>query len=104
MIIIITNISERVKNSVDSFSVDIVYAASKGMFLTFKHIARTLELHSATRQKLPITLLHRVCHCISCDQINLIEIGQAELAPHYQNMVVSFPLQPATNDCFNLYQ
>ena len=97
-------ISERVKNSVDSFSVGIMHAASKGKFLTFMHIARALGLHSATRQKLPITLLHRVCHCISCDQINLIEIGQAELAPHYQNMVVSFPLQPATNDCFNLYQ
>ena len=67
-------ISERVKNSVDSFSVDIMYAASKGKFLTFKHVARALGLHSASGQKLPITLLHRAGHCISYDQINMIEI------------------------------
>ena len=84
--------------------VDIMYAASKGKFLTFKHVARALGLHSATGQKLSITLQHRVGHCISYDQMNLIETAQTELVPHYQNMAVSFPLQPATNDCFNLYQ
>ena len=58
-----------------------------------------LDLHSASGQKLPITLLHRVGHCISYDQVNLIETAQAELVQHYQNMAVSLPLQPATKDC-----
>ena len=76
-----------------------MYAVSKEMFLTFKHIAKALGLHSATRQKLPITLLHLVGHCISYDQVNLIETAQAELVRHYQNMAVSLLLKLATNDC-----
>ena len=58
-----------------------------------------LDLHCASGQKLPITLLHRVGRCISYDQVNLIETAQAELVQHYQNMAVSLPLQPATKDC-----
>ena len=81
-------ISGKVKNSVDCFSADIMYAVSKGKFLTFKHVAMVQGLHSVTGQKLPITLLHRVCHCISYDQVNLIETTQAELVQHYQNMAV----------------
>ena len=58
-----------------------------------------LDLHSASGQKLPITLLHRVGHCISYDQVNLIETAQAELVQHYQNMAVSLLLQTSSNDC-----
>ena len=92
-------ISERVKNSMDTFSANIMDVVSKGKFLTFKQVAMALGLHSATGQKLPITPLHRVGNCISYDQVNLIETGQAEIVRHYQNMGVSLLLQPATNDC-----
>ena len=43
----------------DSFSQDIMYAVSKGEFLTLKHASVGLGLHSLTGQKLPLQVLSR---------------------------------------------
>ena len=91
--------SDTVNRYIDSFCSDIMYAVSKGKFLTYKHVAMALALHSATGQKLPITLLHRVGHCVSYDQINLIETVQAELVQPFRDLALDLPLQPANEDC-----
>ena len=71
-----------------------MYALSNGTFLTIKHASLGLGLHSATGQKLPITLLHRIAHCISYNQVNLIETAQAELVQKYYDLSLSLLLQP----------
>lgn len=88
-------ISERVERLVDSFSQDLMHAVSKGQFLTPKHVAVGLGLHSLTGQKLPITVLSRLGHSITYDTVNEIETAQAELVEHFQNLGMSLPLQPA---------
>lgn len=47
-----------------------------------------------TGQKLPITILARLGHCITYDAINEIETAQAELVEHFQSMALNLPLQP----------
>ena len=61
------NSSERVNRLAGSLSQDVVHAVSKGKFLTPKHASLALGLHSLTGQKLPITILARLGHCIKYD-------------------------------------
>eukprot|EP00112_Aurelia_sp_Birch-Aquarium-sp1_P017646 Seg411.7 transcript_id=Seg411.7/GoldUCD/mRNA.D3Y31 product="hypothetical protein" protein_id=Seg411.7/GoldUCD/D3Y31 len=88
-------IGEKVERLVDSFSQDVMHAVSKGKFLTPKHAAVGLGLHSLTGQKLPITILARLGHSISYDTVNEIETAQAELVEHFQSLSLSLPIQPA---------
>ena len=87
--------AERVDRLTDSFCQDVIHAVSKGKFLTLKHASLGLGLHSMTGQKLPITILARLGHCITYDAINEIETAQAELVEHFQSMGLNLPLQPA---------
>ena len=87
--------AERVHRLTDSFCQDVIHAVSKGKFLTPKHASLGLGLHSMTGQKLPITILARLGHCITYDAINEIETAQAELVEHFQSMGLNLPLQPA---------
>ncbi|CAB3984611.1 Hypothetical predicted protein [Paramuricea clavata] len=87
--------AERVDRLTDSFCQDVIHAVSKGKFLTPKHASLGLDLHSMTGQKLPITILARLGHCITYDAINEIETAQAELVEHFQSMGLNLPLQPA---------
>ncbi len=101
-------IGERVERLVDSFSQDIMHAVSKGKFLTLKHAAVGLGLHSLTGQKLPITILSSLGHSISYDTVTEIETAQAELVEHFQSLCLSLPLQPAAEGkkvsrCFITY-
>ena len=87
-------VSETANRLGDSFSQDIVHAISKGNFITLKHAAIGLGLHSMTGQKLPLKVLSRLGHCISYDSICEIETAQAELVQHFESMSLSLPLQP----------
>ena len=73
--------------------------------MTLKHASLGLGLHSLTGQKLPLTILSRLGHCINYDKICEIETAQAELVQHFQSMSMSLPLIPAecgSKVCFNL--
>ena len=63
--------------------------------MTLKHASLGLGLHSLTGQKLPLTILSRLGHCINYDKICEIETAQAELVQHFQSMSMSLPLIPA---------
>ena len=93
------DVSERVNRLADSFSQDVVSAISKGKFISAKHASVGLGLHSITGQKFPITVLARLGHSITYDQVNQIETAQAELVQSFQSLNLSLPLQPATNGC-----
>ena len=57
-----------------------MFALSKGKFLTSKHCAIGLGLHSLTGLKQPVVYLSKLGHSISNKQIEEIETAQAELA------------------------
>ena len=61
---------------IDSFSQDIMYAVSKGEFLTLKHASVGLGLHSLTGQKLPLQVLSWLGHSMTYDQICEVETAQ----------------------------
>ena len=90
-------IGAKVERLVDSFSQDIMHAVSRVKFLTPKHAAVGLGLHSLTGQKLPITILARLGHSISYDTVNEIETAQAELVEHFHSSGLSLPKQPAAD-------
>ena len=52
----------------DSFSQDVIYAVSRGTFITLKHACIGLGLHSLTGQKLTLVVLSRFGHCINYEQ------------------------------------
>ena len=53
---------------VESFSQDLVYAVSRGDFLTEKHVILGTGLHSLKGQKTPIKLLRRLGHSCTYDK------------------------------------
>ena len=55
---------EHLERLIMSLSEDVINALSRGDFLTLKHTALGLGLHSLTGQKLPIKILSRLGHCI----------------------------------------
>lgn len=84
---------------IESFSQDLLFAISRGTFLTFKHTSLGLGLHSLIGQKLPIVILSRFGQCISYPTVQEIETAQAELAQKFQREGTSLPLQPkSTSD------
>lgn len=93
------DVSERVNRLANSFSQDVVSAISMGKFISAKHASVGLGLHSVTGQKFPITVLARLGHSITYDQVNQIETAQAELVQKFQSLNLNLPIQPATEDC-----
>ena len=79
---------------IDSFSQDIMYAVSKGEFLTLKHASVGLELHNLTGQKLPLQVLSRLVHSMTYDQICEVETAQAELVQHLKSLSLPLPICP----------
>ena len=79
---------------IGSFSQDIMYAVSKGEFLTLKHASVGLGLHSRTGQKLPLQVLSRLGHCMTYDQICEVETAQAELVQHLKSLSIPLPICP----------
>ena len=79
---------------IDSFSQDIMYAVSKGEFLTLKHASVGLGLHSPTGQKLPIQVLSWLGHSMTYDQICEIETAQAKLVQHLKSLSLPLPICP----------
>lgn len=88
-------VREMTRRLKDSFSQDLIHALSKGTFVTLKHASLGLGLHSLTGQKLPLTILSRLGHCINYDKICEIETAQAELVQLFQSMSLGLPLLPA---------
>ena len=80
----------------ESCTQDILYALSKGKFLTAKHVLNGCGLHSLTGQKQPIRILSREGHSITYGQVLEIETAQAELVQALQHQGASLPLVPAT--------
>ncbi len=87
-----------VERLADSFSQDVLYAVSKGEFITLKHAAMGLGLHSLTGQKLPLRILSSLGHSINYDRVCEIETAQAELIQHFQAMSLHLPIIPATSE------
>ena len=83
---------------IQSFCSDIMFALSKGKFITLKHAALGLGLHSITGMKVPILFLNKIGHSISYDQINLIETAQAELVQQFHSLSLELPLHPASEE------
>ena len=79
---------------IDSFSQDIMYAVSKGEFLTLKHASVGLGLYSLTGQKLPLQVLSRLGHSMTYDQICEAETAQAELVQHLKSLSLPLPICP----------
>ena len=77
---------------IDSFSQDIMYAVSKGEFLTLKHASVGLGLHSLTGQKLPLQVLSQLGHSMTYDQICEVETTQAELLQHLKSLSLPLPI------------
>ena len=75
-----------------SLSKDIVYALSNGKFLTLKHTALAIGLHSITGLKIPIIILSRLGHCITNDKVREIETAQAEQAEELYQQGKSLPV------------
>ena len=73
-----------------------MFAISDGKFLTQKVVSLGLGLHNRTGMKSPIELLYKLGHCISYDQVNLIETAQAELVQNYKSQSLQLPLIPCT--------
>ena len=82
-----------------SFCSDVMYALSNGEYLTLKHAALALGLHSLTGKKCPIDFVSRMGHCINYNQVRLIETAQAELVQHFHSLSLELPLIPAGKDC-----
>ena len=83
---------------IDSFSQDIMYAVSKGEFLTLKHASVGLGLHGLTGQKLPLQVLSRLGHFMSYDQICEVETVQAELVQHLKSLSLPLPICPTDEE------
>lgn len=88
-----SNDSQRVAESI---SQDLIYAYSKGKFLTQKHTLLGIGLHNMTGKKNVVSILARLGHSISYDQTRLIETAQAELAQEMTDMGCSLPLTPSS--------
>ena len=87
-------LSEQKHRIIRSFSEDVMYAVSNGTFLTKKHYAVGMGLHSLTGMKQPIVFLSKMGHCISYDKVAEIETAQAELSLKWKNDSLTLPLNP----------
>ena len=87
-------LTEQKQRIVRTFSEDVMYTVSNWSFLTEKHCALGMGLHSLTGMKQPIVFLSKLGHCISYDKVAEIETAQAELSLKLQNESLTLPLQP----------
>ena len=86
--------SSQVSNFAESFSQDVLFAVSRGNFLTAKHVLTGCGIHSLTGQKLPISILAKQGHSVTYDTVCDIETSRAELTRVFQKEGASLPLQP----------
>lgn len=77
-------------------SQDLIYAYSNGKFLTQKHTLLGLGLHNMTGQKDVVSVLGRLGHSISYNNVRLIETAQAELAQQMADRGYCLPLIPSS--------
>lgn len=80
----------------ESISQDLIYAFSNGKFLTQKHTLLGIGLHNMTGKKNVVSMLRKLGHSISYDQVRLIETAQAELAQQMIDIGCSLPLTPSS--------
>ena len=77
-----------------SIANDIIYNVSNEGFLTAKHCALGLGIHSMTGQKRLIVILSKLGHSISYDNVSEIETAQAEVVEQFQSNSSVLPIQP----------
>ena len=77
-----------------SESISLLFAITKGKFLTLRHTCIGLGLHNMTGKKLPIVILSHFGQSITYHAVREIETAHAELAEHFTNEGLSLPLQP----------
>ena len=81
--------------SVKLFSQDLVYAVSRGDFLTEKYVVFGTGLHSLTGQNMLIKLSGRLGHSCTYYKVSLVETAQAELIHHLRSLQHPLPCVPA---------
>ena len=86
--------SETINRHVESFAQDLIFAITKGSFLTLKHTCVGLGLHSLTGMKLPIVILSHLGHSLNYDRVMEIETAQAEVSQQFDSNNMQLPLQP----------
>ena len=86
--------SESISPLAESIVQDLLFAITKGKFLTLKHTCIGLGLHNMTGKKLPIVILSHFGQSITYHAVREIETAHAELAEHFTNEGLSLPLQP----------
>ena len=70
--------SFRVDRLVRSFAQDLVFSTSRGKTKTQKHTELGLVLKRKTGSKQIVSLLNKLGHCISYDEVNMVETAVAE--------------------------
>ena len=71
-------ISERIKRRVSSIGQDIIYNATRGKSKAQKHIQFGLLLKRKTSSKQMINICNRLAHCVSYDEVNIVETALAD--------------------------
>ena len=87
-------VPETTSRLAESFAQDMVFAITKGTFLTLKHTALGIGLHSITDLKLPIMMLSRLGHSLTNDTVREIETAQVELVEHFYKDGKTLPILP----------
>ena len=87
-------VAESTKRLAESLSQDLIFAITKGTFLTFKHTALGLGLHNMVGQKIPIVILSHLGQCIMYHTVREIETAQAELSEQFSKNDMTLPIQP----------
>ena len=86
--------TETVNRHIDSFAQDLIFAVTKGTFLTLKHTCVGLGLHNMTGMKIPIVILSRLGNSITYDTVMEIETAQAEISQQFDMKEMALPIQP----------
>ena len=86
--------NQKKERIIRSFSEDVMYSVSNGNFLTSKHCAVGLGLHSLTGLKQPIVYLSRLGHSTGYDKVEETETAQAELTLKLKEESRNLPLVP----------
>ena len=87
--------TENLSRLIDSFTADLVNAASKGKVITPKHYLVGLGIHNMTGQKTPVQIMNKLGHSIGYNKVCEIETSLAELAIHKSEEFNVLPLLPS---------
>ena len=86
--------SQKKEQIIRSFSEDVMYSVSNENFLTSKHCAVGLGLHSLIGLKQSTVYLSRLGHSIGYDKVEEIETAQVELTLKMKEESLNLPLAP----------